>query len=413
MALGYPHADRDGTVYTDLATALARRGCDVRVLAPSLDDGFEGARVEQGVTVVRARIPPFLRVGLVRKALAYLSVPWRYGRALARHAPGWQPDWLVVYTPPVTLAPLVQILKRRLGCRSYLILHDLFPQNAVDLGMLRRGGVRHRAFRLLARWYYRVSDVIGVMSPANARALHRLHPTVPASKVVEFPLWAGGAEDDARDRAHERAHERADQRARLGVGDDDTLFVLGGNLGVPQRSDVAVDLAERVADDPRIVIAIVGDGTERARVVTRVQHAARAGARVHWLPRMDRARFVRFLSAADVGLVTLDGRFTVPNIPSRSLGYAAAGVPVLALTDVHTDLFEAYVGKHGFGWWAPVDDLDAAERLMRQVAAAHEERTAKGQAGRDAVQGAFTADHAAARLLAQFDRFQATRDDPA
>lgn len=398
MALGYPHADADGTVYTDLAIALARWGADVRVVAPASSDGFTGVRSEQGVTVLRAHVDEFQNVGRVRKALTYLSLPRRFGRTLRRFGGEWTPDWLVVYTPPVTLAPLVSQLKRRLRCRTYLILHDLFPRNAVDLGLFRAGGVRHAAFGALERWYYAASDTIGFMSPEHGRAITSLHPWLDRDRLVEFPLWISR---HAVVEPADRELRRREERSRLGLGDDDVFVVLGGNLGVPQRSDVIVDLAMRTRDRSNLSYCVVGDGTERERLVAKIDAARREGARVRWLPRMPRHDFQSFLAAADVGLVTLSERFTVPNIPSRTLGYAAAGVPVCAITDRCTDLFDAYLRPYGLGAWAPMDDVDQATATLLDLVDRPDVRRAMGAAGRQAVLGSFTADRAAARLLAQ------------
>jgi glycosyltransferase involved in cell wall biosynthesis len=284
LALAYPDVAVDSNLYTDLAGELLRRGVDLRVVAP----GPDRTTIEGGVGVLRVGSGRLLDVGLVRKGINNLLLPLRYGRALRSGLGDWVPDWIVVPTPPITLTPLVGRLKRRWGARVYLVLRDIFPQNAVDLGLFRRR-LRYAAFRRLERQAYDVADVIGCMSPANARYVLDHNPAVAPAKVVAYPNWIA-------DHLTETRGDRAAARRHWGVADTDFLCVFGGNLGRPQRVDFLLDVAAALRDAPSVRFVIVGDGTERAGLERAIGERGLTHVALH--ARLPRDRYQALLTAA-------------------------------------------------------------------------------------------------------------------
>ena len=94
---------------------------------------------------------------------------------------------LVLYpTPPVTQVTTVEYVKKRDGAKSYLLLKDIFPQNAVDIGMMKKTGpksILYKMFRKKEEKLYKISDYIGCMSQANVDYVIKHNPGIDASKV--------------------------------------------------------------------------------------------------------------------------------------------------------------------------------------------------------------------------------------
>lgn len=132
-----------------------------------------------------------------------------------------------------------------------------------------------------------------------------------------------------------------------------TIFLYGGNLGRPQGLDFLLQIIEKCEDNEAFFL-IVGDGTEYERIDNYLKSIKSENARlIKYLPKTE---FEKLVQISDVGLVFLDRRFTVPNIPSRILSYMQAGIPILAATDSATDLREI-IENNEMGYWCENGDL--------------------------------------------------------
>jgi len=392
LGLHYPDVQHDSSLYTELIDELASAGADIRVVAPVVDPGRVGLCEEGKVTVLRVPAGPLLNTGLFQKALSNLALPFRYYGYLRRYLTPWRPDWVVTPTPPITLTPLVWWFKRHTKSKSYLILRDIFPQNAVDLGLISRFGPAHAFFRLLEKWTYKTADRIGCMSPANIRYVLDHNPVALPDKLHILPNWIS-------ERYIHSSMDRRSARCRWGVGEDDLLCVFGGNLGKPQNPGFLIDVAEAVKDDSRIKIVIVGKGTESA-IIGQVINS-RGLKNISLRDRLPKSQYQQLLAAADIGLILLSDRFSIPNIPSRLMGYWAAAVPVMAATDKNTDLDDAFLHRYGGGTSVQMGDIEGFADKLRWFAEHPREAEEMGLRGQRAIRERFTSKHAAAIVLDQ------------
>ena len=119
-------------------------------------EAFDGARV------IRLKAPKTKDIGYVRRTIGEFLMPFAMLRNL-RHSPlaGEKWDGVVWYAPTIFLGPIASALKKASGCRGYLIIRDIFPEWAVDMGLMGRG-LPYRFFDAVARYPYSVADVIGV-----------------------------------------------------------------------------------------------------------------------------------------------------------------------------------------------------------------------------------------------------------
>ena len=158
----------------------------------------------------------------------------------------------VWYSPTIFLGPLVKTIKRKHGCRAYLIVRDLFPDWAVDAGVMRKGGLAYRFFKWIEQFQYRQADVIGVQTPSNAVLVARDAPAGTRIEVLHNWLSPPG---ETFDEAPSLAH----LQGRIN-------FVYAGNMGVAQDMDGFVTLARRMRDRDDVGFVFVGRGSEAARL---------------------------------------------------------------------------------------------------------------------------------------------------
>lgn len=392
LTIGYPDADDETNMYSELVFELSNLDVRVLVVAPSLDSVRAGLRSERGIHVLRVPVGDLYPTNLFRKALSNFVLPFRYYLALRTHLIKWMPTWIVTPTPPITLMPLVWYIKLRVKAKAYLILRDIFPQNAIDLGFFSKRGIIYLIFRQLEKFGYSISDLIGVMSSGNEKYIVDHNPKLDSSKLTMFPNWID-------ERYLVFGINREDSRAQLQVSDHEFLVIFGGNLGKPQRPEFLLDVAHEVRNDPRIRLLIVGSGTESARLKRAVNQQRLENISI--VDRMSRSEYQRLLAAADLGIILLSDMFTIPNIPSRLMGYWAAGVPVLAATDTFTDLNESFLRKYHAGQWVVMGDTKEFVSKLKWFASHPEASKGMGKRGQEAIIKNFTAKKAGMLLLEQ------------
>ena len=270
---------------------------------------------------------------------------------------------LVLYsTPPITLVSAVEYVKKRDGARSYLLLKDIFPQNAVDIGLMSTSGwkaVLYWHFRNQEKKLYRISDRIGCMSQANVKYLLAHNPELPPEKVEVCPNSI-----EVVDKSVDEESRKA-IREKYGIPEDKRVFVYGGNLGKPQGIPFLVECLKACRDLDDAFFLIVGNGTEYRVLEQYVKTAEQSNLMLmKSIPKDD---YETMVGACDVGLIFLDHRFTIPNFPSRLLSYMQAKLPVIACTDPNTDIGKVIV-EGGFGWWCESNNAEGFAELVRSTA---------------------------------------------
>lgn len=311
----------------DLSHEFAQQGHSPTVLvpAPGLDAPW---RIEywEGVRVVRLRSPETRDIGYARRAIGELLLPFVMLFNL-RKSPVYKERWdgVVWYSPPIFLGPLVSILKRRSACSSYLILRDIFPEWAVNLGLMRRG-LAYRLFKMIERYQYSIATAIGVQSPANLEYFKRLG--LPSSTKVEvLENWL-----------------KDDPNVGCSIAISDTHlsgrmnFVYAGNMGVAQGIGLLVEIAESFRQRHDVGFVFVGRGSEANRL--RSECAARRLDNVVFFDEIDPSEIPGLYAQCHVGIVTLDSRHKTHNIPGKFLSYMRAGLPVLACVNPGNDLVD-------------------------------------------------------------------------
>ena len=354
LTLGFSTDPRTSTIYNDLAGVFLKKGHTVYVACQGEKTQLE---IFDGCRVLRVRVGPITKCGLIRKGVASLLLPYLFIRAIQKQLSGIKFDLVLCSTPPVTFGRIVRFIKRRDHAASYLLLKDIFPQNAVDLGLLRRNGPRvllWQYFRRQERMLYEAADHIGCMSQANVDFLLSHNPGIDPARVEICP-----------NSLHSGEIARSDGiRRRYGIPEEAVVFLLGGSLGLPQGLGFFTEVLRRQKDKPGRFFVVCGAGTGYAGLGEFLKREKLAD--ILLLPWLPGGEYDSLAAACDVGIVTLDSRFTVPNFPSRILGYMRCGLPVLAATDRASDLSEA-IREGNFGWWCPSDDVGRMSALIDAI----------------------------------------------
>lgn len=372
----------------DLAAGFVKAGHEAVVL--TCDDTIRTkllVRDEDGATVARVRTGQIKGAAKVLRAIqeARLSpVFWNAARDFLLAHPA---DLIVFYSPSIFFGALVGRLKALWRCPAYLILRDLFPQWAVDAGLLKKGLV-WSYFRRVELRQYAVADCIGVQSPAN---LHYFRESLPD---CEYPLevlynWA----------SLEPRHVPArDFRGKLGL-QDRVIFFYGGNLGVAQDLGNIIRLAAALRSHAKAHFLLVGEGSESERLKDSIR--AERLTNIQVLPSLPEDEYLALLSESDVGLVSLDRRLKTHNLPGKLLSYMERGKPVLASVNAGNDL-QAILEAHRAGVCLVNGEDQALASAARRLTEDDSLRVEMGRNSRRLLEHLFSADAAVQQILRRF-----------
>lgn len=353
----------DRNIYTDLLREFIKRGHKVCCITPIEKRKKQDERVLEfdENCILKLRIGNTQKVNVIEKGISTLLIEPLFIKGIKRYFSDVKFDLVLYATPPVTFAKVIRFVKKRDNAKSYLMLKDIFPQNAIDLGMLSKTGVKgiiYKYFRHKEKQLYANSDIIGCMSQANVDYILKHNPEISKEKVEICP----NSIEPVDMRVSEE--EKREIRRKYELPLDKTIFVYGGNLGRPQDVPYIVECLKACKDIESIYFIIAGGGTDR-HFFTEYMESERP-SRVKLFDNIPKAEYDKMIACCDVGLIFLDHRFTIPNFPSRLLSYMQAGLPVLACTDVNTDIGQV-ITEGEFGWWHESNDIEAFVKTVSHI----------------------------------------------
>ncbi len=321
----------DRGIYTDLLRKFHEEGHEVFAVCPveRRDGKKTSIRKEQEGTILNVRTLNLQKTNIIEKGFGTLAIEFQFLSAIKKHFSDLKFDVVIYSTPPITFYKVINFIKKRDNAYSYLLLKDIFPQNAVDMKMLKENGLLHKLFVRKEQKLYAISDTIGCMSEANKKFILNHNPSIHHNKVEVNP--------NSIDPIHfnQTQKEKDVIKLKYNIPLGKKVFVYGGNLGKPQGIDFLLETIIETTYDS-VFFLIVGSGTEFSRVAKWFENQKPNNAiLLAGLPKKD---YDLLLNACDVGLLFLHKDFTIPNFPSRLLSYLEMKLPVISATDTTTDI---------------------------------------------------------------------------
>jgi colanic acid biosynthesis glycosyl transferase WcaI len=240
-----------------------------------------------------------------------------------------RPDAVLAMSPPLPIG-LAGLMVARLRRAPFVFnIQDVFPDVAVELGLLTNPMVIRTA-RAVERFTYRQADAVTVLSDdlrANVSAKVGAQHGRRRTRVEVIPNFVDvGA---IRPGAHENAYRR--EHGLQGR----TVVMYAGNVGFSQSLGLVIDAARQlVVSRPDVVFVVNGGGAARP--------ALEAGAadlpNVRFVDYQPIERLGEVLAAADIHVVPLKRGLAHASVPSKLYSVLAAGRPVLASVDPGTEV---------------------------------------------------------------------------
>lgn len=350
LSIGRLNNINEQGIYTDLLRQFKNNGHEVYVVSSRekrLNKPTEYVN-ENGVHFLRVKIGNITKTNVVEKGISTVMIENLYRKAIKKYIKNVKIDLVIYSTPPITFSKIIQYVKKRDNAKSYLLLKDIFPQNAIDLNMFSKNSPINWYFRNKERKLYKNSDYIGCMSNANVDFVLKYNPEI-SSDIVE--ICPNGIEPISIKKDENKINE---VREKYNIPFDRTVFLYGGNLGKPQGIDFLIKCLEANKANEQVYFVIAGSGTEFYKLKNLFDNDKITNVKLlKQLPKYD---YDMLANSCDVGLIFLDRRFTIPNFPSRILSYMQASMPVLAATDINTDIGKV-IEEGKFGFWCESNDV--------------------------------------------------------
>ncbi len=381
-------------IYADLLRQFKDNGHNIYVVSPrERRVGLPTAYVHNGgIGFLWVKTGNITKTSVVEKGISTIMIERLFLRMIKKHLNNVKFDLVLYSTPPITFEKIIRFIKNRDGAKTYLLLKDIFPQNAVDLEMIGRGSPLYWYFRNKEKRLYQISDYIGCMSPANVEYLLKNNPELSPNGIEVCPNSLEPITIDLGQKEIDII------RSKYKIPVDSTVFIYGGNLGKPQGVSFIVDCLKSNRNNEKIFFVIVGSGTEFRKIEIYFENCKPANAAlIRQLPGHD---YELLVNACDVGLIFLDRRFTIPNFPSRLLSYMQGSLPVLAATDVSTDLKDT-IEKGKFGFWCESGNIDDFQKKVQKLCDPQVRRKMGGNA-RIYLEKNFTAKHSYEIIMRHF-----------
>lgn len=382
-------------IYTDLMRKFQNEGHNVYIVFPrERKHGLPTeVRVQDGIHLLGVKTLNVTKTNVIEKGIGQVSIEFLYKRAIKKYFKGVNFELILYSTPPITFPKVIEYAKRtNPSAKTYLLLKDIFPQNAVDMGMLSKSGVKgilYKFFRTKEKKLYTLSDYIGCMSPANVQYVLGHNPEISADRVEVAP--------NSIELAESKMTEDKSVLAKYNIPTDKPIFIYGGNLGVPQGIPFLIQCLEANADREDCHFVVVGSGTYYQKLAD--WFASRNPKAVTVMKGLPKEDYDRLVQACQVGLIFLDYRFTIPNFPSRLLSYLEYCMPVISCTDPNCDT--GFIAEeNGFGFYAPSNDVNAFTQIVDKMLA--NDIAAMGEKGYQFLKENYLIEHTYNQIMKHF-----------
>ena len=359
LTLGRITSLKQRGIYTDLMRLFLKQQHDVYIVNPTERKFGKKTifRDVDGAHILSVNTLNIQKASMIEKGLGIILLEEQYKQAIKKYLRDVRFDLILYTTPPITLANVVYYLKKKNpNATSYLLLKDIFPQNAVDVGLFSEKSLLFKVFRRKEIQLYKASDIIGCLSPANVEFLKKYNPYYPTERIEINP--------NSIELSDKEKPDRNIICQKYGLPKDKVIFIYGGNLGKPQGIDYVIRCMEDNVDKKDRHFLIVGTGTELPKLLK--WYKFKKPLNVTVMEGLPKSEYDQLLQSCDVGLVFLDHHFLIPNYPSRLLSYMEFKMPVICATDVNTDIGRI-AEENGYGYWCESKDPKCFTALVDRM----------------------------------------------
>ena len=332
----------DQGIYPDLLGQFSLNNFDIYILSPTERGDKITKRIikKDNVTIIQVKSLKTQKTNKVEKLLSSLILEFLFLKSYRKELNNIEFDIVLFPTPTIFVNNFLNKIKLSKNGFKYLLLKDIFPQNAVDLNLIKSNSFVTSFFEKIENKLYDNVDYIGCMSPENKRFLIK-NRSVNKDKIEVNP--------NSLDLSRYPILEKDTFRKSKNIHKDDLIFVYGGNLGKPQGIEKIMKFAKYLETQNSIYFIICGKGTESNKLKKFIKKENLKKTKMY--NNLTKLEYLQIVKESNMGFVFLHKSFSIPNYPSRILDYMNYKLPVFAWTDSVSDVGDIFViNKAGFSF---------------------------------------------------------------
>lgn len=338
--LFYPEEVSTGYVMTKIAEKISEHS-EVGVICGPV--GYQAAAlrssqpISEHIQIKRVNIPRLNKNRILFRIISFfilsIGIFWKVMIHVKKE------DRVILVTNPPILLPFISFLRRIKGFSFVILLHDVFPENAVAGNLIKKESFLYRIFlKIFSKAYHQADKLIVVGKDMKDLISKKLKKEIPIDIITN---WA--------DHEHVVALNNENFHAYYGLPKqtDERVFIqFAGNIGRVQGLEMFFDIVKKIKRKTFNLI-IIGDGA--IKPILKTTTAQYDLDNVHFFDSKSRSEQCAFLNNMDIGLVTLSPGMYGLGVPSKVYNIFAAGKPVLFIGDKGAEIAE-YIELYNVGW---------------------------------------------------------------
>jgi glycosyltransferase involved in cell wall biosynthesis len=387
----YPEMVSTGMHMTEIARRLQEKGWQITVYCDqpeyTVEEDEEKVPPELLHEGIRIRHVPVLgqhRDGMMKRGVRAVTYLLSTIRALVCDRD--QYDGLLTTTNPPFAGLAGWYMSVVHGLPYVQLVYDVYPDIAEELGAIGKGSVLARVWEQASRQMLNQAVGTIVIGRDMAELVREKLRRGNWGTVHLIPNWSDKrtVEPVSRDEnPFRQEHE---------VGDR-ILVQYSGRMGATHNLEPLIEAAERLQDAP-VLFQFNGEGAKKEKLQRMTDE--RGLENVTFLPYQPMEDLDTVLSAADLGVVCLERRFTGMSVPSKTYGIMASGTPILGFVQIESEVGQTLL-EHKCGIVAEDPTGGEVAAIVRELIADRDRLAAVGRNGREAFENNYTLSHAAER----------------
>ncbi len=322
----YPDRNSASKLLQELSKNLSRKKFDVLVICARSNKKNKKFTNFKNIKINNVFCKNIKNSNLYLRGLAELSISKQLISETSKFINKFKPTHLICYSPPIFFEKYIIYLKKNFGCKSFLILRDLFPFWAISTKIIRNY-LLSKVLINKFKSFIKVFDCVGVEAKYNINYLKK--KKVIFKKIIHLPNWI-----DIKNNSSNSKNIKNN-------------FVFGGNIGLGQDIKKVCDFYNKLSDlSSSNSFKIIGTGFTENLINLNLKKKTLKKIKI--FGTLEPNIYDKEIKKSSFGVVSLDDRIESVNFPGRMLNYINLGLPIVLLTNKSNELSK-FVIKNQIG----------------------------------------------------------------
>lgn len=307
----------------DLVKIFSLKGHKVFVVIPNEKSFKEETNICKDKNIIVLKVKTgnyFTTKSKIEKIISILTRPFLLKKAIIENFKNEKFDYIIGYTPFMANDFLIKSLKKYYKAKSLLVLWDIFPQNAKNLKIIKNNLV-FKFYKYKEKKMYDCFDKVICNCDGQIDYILKNNfkdeKDLMLSRNCEFLI--------------EEKFNKKELREKLGFKNEEIIGLFGGNMGIPQQLENIIFMSESLKNKKNIKFIFIGSGTKKDKLKKIISEKNITNVEIKdFVPRDE---YENLIKAVDIGIISLNKNYTVPNFPAKVTGYCKVGLPIFASLD--------------------------------------------------------------------------------